>query len=145
MLLGVSQLRVQSYNIILNSPNLPKTLVINHLTVWHTFCYDLTLEEKCSLYMFQLQFFVWSDFFEMDYIESLFTRKSHPSEILLTISAKVMLVREICLTFGILHQTVCDIFRAMGIARVFPSLLRIFSDKLFPFRTIKNIFVSMFM
>ena len=61
------------------------------------------------------------------------------------LSAMATLVREICLAFSIHHQTVCAIFRAMGIARVFSSLFDIFSDKLFPFRTIKNIFVSLFM
>ena len=37
-LLGVSQMRVQSYNLFLKSPNHTKLLNINILQVWHTFC-----------------------------------------------------------------------------------------------------------
>ena len=38
MFLGVSQMRVQSYNIYLKSPNPINVLIISSLTVWHDFC-----------------------------------------------------------------------------------------------------------
>ena len=46
MLLGVSQMRVQSYNIFLKSPNPIKVLVFSKLTVWYDFCCNLVLEEN---------------------------------------------------------------------------------------------------
>ena len=47
MFLGVSQMWVQSYNIYLKSPNLINVLIINNLSFWHDFCYNLVLKENC--------------------------------------------------------------------------------------------------
>lgn len=52
-----------------------KALVINYLDVWHTFCCFGVWEEKCSIFMFQVLFLVWSDLFKKEYIESFFQEK----------------------------------------------------------------------
>ena len=50
MLLGVSQMRAQSYNSFSKSPNPINTLIISKLTVWHISCCNLVLEENsCKL------------------------------------------------------------------------------------------------
>ena len=41
--LGVSQMRVQSYNIFLKSPNRVNLLITNMLSDWHAFCCFWTL------------------------------------------------------------------------------------------------------
>ena len=41
--LGVSQMRVQSYNLFLKSPNHVIELIISALRFWHNFCRNWTL------------------------------------------------------------------------------------------------------